>query len=165
MSVNKVQYNGDTPALQPGEIIRFNTRSTRQPLAINSQSKNVPLKIHINASEGKVFVTNQRLVYLTSTNTSRGDIESFCINFNQLPKLKFTHALKSALFGANYWEFMFYSPSEGICDGFPREEYFQGSITFKDGGMFDFGAAINEAINDVVNNPHIDDELPRYSEL
>lgn len=57
------------------------------------------------------------------------------------------------------------APPDGICDGFPKNEYFKGLITFKDGGMYDFASAINDAINDAINNPHIDDELPRYSDL
>lgn len=165
MSVNTVKHTPGGPILQPGEIIKYSTSARRQQLAIKLQAKDAPLKININASEGPVYVTNQRLIYITALDASRGDIESFTIQFNQLPRLRFTHALKPALFGANYWEFMFFSPPEGICDGFPKNEYFQGLITFKDGGMFDFGGALNEAINDAVNNPHIDDELPRYSEL
>ncbi|PVH15439.1 uncharacterized protein CXQ87_003279 [Candidozyma duobushaemuli] len=157
MSVNTIQHTTNGPVLQDGEIIKYKTTARRQALAVASQAKSAPLKININASEGQVYVTNQRLIYLTAGNASRGDIETFCINFNQLPKLKFTHALKSALFGANYWEFMFFSPQ--------MVYYFKGSITFKDGGMYDFASAINDAINDAINNPHIDDELPRYSDL
>lgn len=165
MSVNTVLHTSNGPVLQDGEIIKYKTSARRQALAVALQAKLAPLKININASEGQVYVTSQRLIYLTAGNASRGDIETFCINFDQLQKLKFTHALKSALFGANYWEFMFFSPPDGICDGFPKNEYFKGLITFKDGGMYDFAGAINDAINDAINNPHIDDELPRYSDL
>lgn len=165
MSVNKVQRNGQEPLLQMGEVMKFKTKTSRQPLSIKLQSKNAPLNIQINSSEGNLYLTNQRLIYITSVNASRGDIESFSVSFNQLAKLRFTHALKPAMFGANYWEFMFFSPPEGICDGFPKNEYFQGQITFKDGGLYDFGAILNNVINDAVNNSHIDDELPRYSEL
>lgn len=167
MSVNKVPLVKTTDPTQlsfllaPGESLRYRTQTPRQSLAILLQDTASPLKVNIKATDGHLYVTNQRLIYTTA---SQGDLESFVIEFAQLPALQFSHALKSPWFGANYWQFLFLSPQQPICDGFPRGEWFKGDITFKDGGLFDFVNVINDVINDVVNNSHIDEELPRYSE-
>lgn len=165
MSVNIVQVENGRPRLEHGEIIKYKSHSSRQQLTIRLKSKDASIKINIEVLEGHVYVTNQRLLYVTASDASRGDIESFSIVLKQLPLLNFSHSLKSGWFGANYWEFMILSPEEGICDGFPKEQYYIGLITFKDGGMYDFGGILNVALNDAVNNPQVDDELPRYSEL
>lgn len=162
MSVNTIKLtDGAVPfALNPGETLEYRTQTPRQSLSIQLKDASGPIKVNISAADGHLYVTNRRVVYTTA---SQGDLESFSIEFPHLPALHFSHELKSPWFGANYWQFLFFSPREPVCDGFPREEWFKGDITFKDGGLFDFVNVVNRVINDAVNNVHIDDELPRYS--
>ncbi|KAM9930721.1 hypothetical protein OXX59_000316 [Metschnikowia pulcherrima] len=147
--------------LRVGEVLTFKSRTGRQTLSINSQDAKGPIKVRISVTSGYVFVTSQRFVYITE---AQGDLESFYFDFASSDACQFSHALKSPWFGPNYWSFMFFSPSNSSCDGFPTSEWFQGQISFKDGGLFDFIAAIDGALNDAVNNSHIDEELPRYSQ-
>lgn len=161
MSVNTVaRHEGLTPfCLQQGEIIRFQSLTTRQPLAITLQDPK-SINVHINVNNGSIYVTNRRFLYITD---SLGDVSSFVIEFSQAQALRFSHLLESPWFGPNYWKFRFFSPSSGICNGFPKEEWFDGKVIFKDGGVTDFISIVDTVLNDSVNNSHIDEELPRYS--
>lgn len=158
MSINTLQLvEGLVPfLLEQGEILRYSSPTKRQTFAVAAKSG----KLSVKAKDGTVYVTNKRFVFSTA---SQGDIDTFHINWSDAPQLQFSHAIKSPWFGANYWEFLFYSPSTRLCDGLPSNEYFQGQIYFMDGGLYDFVAHCNEAINDAVNNSHIDSELPQYT--
>lgn len=138
------------------EKLVFSSATPRQSLSISSD------KLHILAKDGHVYLTTKRFVYITGT---QGDIETFLIDLQLAPVLQFSHELKSPWFGANYWQFMFFSAKEPTIasDGFPKEEYFKGQVIFNEGGIFEFVAAMNSVLNDVVNNPEVDEELPQYS--
>ncbi|KAK6204331.1 uncharacterized protein RJT21DRAFT_6225 [Scheffersomyces amazonensis] len=150
--------------LLPGEKVRYNTQSGRQSLDIidgeHRPLTNIPT-IHITARDGYLYLTTKRLIYIT---LSQGDVNTFTIDLSYADKLRLSHSLKSPWFGPNYWEFIFFS-SESSSDGFPNNKYFKGQIKFSDGGLFNFVQAFNIVLNDVINNSHIDDELPGYSEV
>lgn len=161
MSVNSISIVSGTPpfALHDGEAVRYSSPTARQLLLI--ELRDASHAIHISANDGSVFLTNRRLVYVTA---SQGDISTFLVDLGSAPALHFSHEVKLPWFGANYWEFLFCSLAPPpVCDGFPRDQWFRGSLKFSDGGMFDFVRLFNSAINDAVNNGHIDEELPRYS--
>lgn len=138
------------------ERLVFSSATSRQSLSINSD------KLHILAKDGHIYLTTKRFIYITA---SQGDIETFLIDLNLAPVLQFSHELKSPWFGANYWQFMFFSASEPsiASDGFPKQEYFKGQVMFNEGGIFEFIECMNRALNDVVNNKEVDEELPQYS--
>lgn len=165
MSVNKIAIRkthagSELPfVLEAGEILQYKSQSPRQSLSVQLHKSSNDIQVNISAKDGHIFLTNKRLVYVTA---SQGDLDSFVIEFCHLSLLQFSHSLKSPWFGANYWEFMFYSQG-AICDGFPKNDWFKGDITFKEGGLFDFIEVVNRVINDAVNNPHVDDELPQYA--
>lgn len=163
MSVNILPpQQGLSPfALLEGEIIRFQSSTVRQSLTIELQSPKSDISVHIKVGDGSVFLTNQRIIFMTA---SQGDVSSFVLNSSQLRALRFDHSLESPWFGPNYWRFRFFSPPDGSCSGFPKNEYFTGKIVFKDGGIFDFVTIVDDVINDAFNNNHIDEELPRYTE-
>ncbi|KAG5417125.1 hypothetical protein I9W82_004758 [Candida metapsilosis] len=143
------------------EILKYKTLTSRQKLAIspaNTSSSN----LKINASDGYLYLTSKRLIYITA---HQGDVESFVLDLTLAPILQLSHKLKAPWFGVNYWEFMFYSAKEPsiVSDGFPKNEYFKGEIYFQDGGLFEFVEKLNGVLNDVVNNRDIDEELPAYS--
>lgn len=160
MSINALAIvPGPVPfLLEAGEVLRYSSPSKRQSLSLRSHDS--PASLNLSAKDGSVFLTNKRFVFCTA---SQGDLESFTISFDHLADLGFSHALKSPWFGANYWEFLLYSPPSGVCDGLPPKSYYKGQVYFLDGGLFDFVAQCNEVINDAVNNTHIDEELPRYT--
>lgn len=166
MSVNRINILTPTNAQQlpfqllDGEILFFRSPTARQSFSVKLQEPKGPVKVNISVANGHVFVTSQRFVYITE---AQGDVESFSFEFSNGPVCQFSHALKSPWFGPNCWLFMFFSPADSTCDGFPKTEWFQGQVSFKDGGLFEFVASIDRAINDAVNNSHIDEELPRYS--
>lgn len=118
-------------------------------------------RIAIDAEDGFVYLTTKRLVYVTAT---KGDIDSFLIDFMLAPILRFSHSIKAPWFGPNYWEFMFFSDAGvGIAsDGLPKNEYFKGSIHFNEGGLFDFIMPFNRVVTDASSNTEIDEQLPRY---
>lgn len=116
----------------------------------------------MRAADGRIYLTNRKLAFITG---DKGDFNTFVIEFAHLRSIQFSHKLKCPWFGPNYWEFIFFSPSEPICDGLPKDEYFQGQIVFNDGGLHHFVEVLNAVINDAVNNPQVDDELPQYSEM
>lgn len=167
MSVNSVSLkhgaektlrDGSVPfELHQGEQLKYSTKSPRQALHIESQSKNSTVHLDLSAADGLIFVTNRRLVYVT---VSKGDINSFLLEFHLASLFQFSHRLVSPWFGANYWEFLFHG-SSAVEGGFPNE-WFKGSIQFNDGGLFEFILVMNALLNDAVNNADIDEELPRY---
>lgn len=144
--------------LSVDEKVQYSTPTSRQSLSI---SLNDGGQTHITAKDGHLYLTNKRLVYITE---SQGDIETFAVDLFFAPVIQFSHKLKSPWFGANYWEFLFYSSTvANACDGFPPNSWFKGQIQFNDGGVFDFVEVFGKVLNDVVNNKDIDDELPQYS--
>lgn len=155
MSVNtltlKERYEGsELPfELELGEQLLYNSPTLRQVLSIKSD------KLSITAKDGKIYLTSLRFIFITA---SQGDINSFHFMLSSIPSLSFSHQLKSPWFGANYWEFLFKSPNS---DSLPLD-YYKGQIQFNDGGLFDFVTVFDTRLNDVVNNSHIDDQLPRY---
>lgn len=165
MSVNQIELSPrharqSLPfALLPDERLHFQTQSARQSFSVALKDPSAPRRVHIAVDAGHVFVTSLRFVYVAE----RGDVESFSFAWAAVPAIQFSHALKSPWFGPNYWLFLFYSPGDSTCDGFPKNEWFSGKITFSEGGLFDFVPVVDRAINDAVNNAGIDEELPRYS--
>ncbi|RLV95747.1 hypothetical protein JA1_000696 [Spathaspora sp. JA1] len=144
------------------EILKYHTSTPRQTLSIiQEEQSHHPLRI--TAKDGHVYLTNKRLVYITST---QGDLETFSIDLNLAPVLQLSHKLQAPWFGANYWEFKFFSAAEPgfASDGFPKNQYYRGEIRFHDGGLFTFVEMLNKIIHDCVNNKDIDEQLPQYSE-
>ncbi|RCK55295.1 hypothetical protein Cantr_03815 [Candida viswanathii] len=142
------------------ETLKYKTRTARQSLQIKHQNNSN--HINITATDGYVYLTSKRLVFITAT---QGDIQSFVVDLNLAPILQLSHKIQAPWFGPNYWEFMFYSALQPsiASDGFPKNQYYKGEIKFNDGGLFQFVEAINNVINDAVNNREIDDSLPQYS--
>lgn len=164
MSVNDLPpYEGISPfSLIEGEVIRYQTATTRQSLAIWLKDPKKDIKVNIKVGDGSVYVTDKRFIFVTA---SQGDVSSFVIEFTRLWDLRFSHTLGSPWFGPNYWLFLFYSPLDGSCSGFPKGEYFNGKVVFKDGGIFDFVTIVDSVTNNAMRNSHIDEELPRYTEI
>ncbi|CAI5756844.1 unnamed protein product [Candida verbasci] len=158
LNSNEIPFEISTDGL---EILKYHSRTSRQNLTITSRDSNLPLKIIAN--DGYIYLTTKRLVFITA---SQGDIESFCIDLNLSPVLQLSHKLQAPWFGANYWEFMFFSAANPsiASDGFPKNHYFKGEIKFNDGGLFEFVENLNQVLNDVISNKDIDDHLPSYSE-
>lgn len=166
MSINKLELinNGSLSSLSKppfcflsDESLKYQSSSTRQSLNIRLKENNVKRKIEINASNGKIYLTNKRLIFVTD---SQGDFTSFVIDLAYASAIQFSHELRSPWFGPNYWQFLFFSEPTAkiLTDGFSPGEWFVGEIRFKDGGIFDFV----RTFNDVILNSSIDDELPRY---
>lgn len=147
------------------ETLLYYSQTPRQSLTVVLKGGNdgESRPINIQASDGYVYLTNKRMVFITA---SLGDINTFCVDLMLSPMLQFSHEIKSPWFGANYWQFLFYSCEQPAIasDGFPKSQYYEGKIYFNDGGLFNFIEKFNFAINDAVNNSHIQDELPIYTE-
>lgn len=154
MSINTLSLlSGQVPfALGVGEKLQFSTPTGRQPLVLKGEA------IHISTTDGRVFLTNHRLVYVTGT---QGDIELFAVDLSQALALRLSHAVKTPWFGANYWEFLFLASRS--CDGLPAGQWITGTIRFNNGGLFDFVGAFNSVLNDALYNKDVDEELPAYA--
>ena len=74
-----------------------------------------------------------------------------------------THRVVYRWFGNKYWEFLKCS-AQGVSNGLPPKEWFKGTVLFNDGGLINFIPEFDCVLNDAINNNHIDEELPRYSE-
>lgn len=173
MSVNNLKLKHDyaeslsQPLYIPFELSSDGSERVCYYSSTNRQSLKVALyklplhRISIGAEDGFVYLTTKRLVYVTATS---GDVDSFLIDLMLASILRFSHSIKSPWFGPNYWEFMFFSDAGvGIAsDGLPKNEYFQGTIHFNNGGLFDFVAHFNQVITDASSNTEIDEQLPRY---
>lgn len=166
MSINNVILKPNYPELLGSPTIPFETSTDGlEKLVFYSksarQSLNIKGKVNISANDGYIYLTNKRFVYITN---HQGDIESFLIDLMMALPLHLSHQIKAPWFGANYWEFMFYSTQNPkfASDGFPKNEHFTGTVSFSDGGLFEFVDKLNHSLNDAVNNSHIDSELPRY---
>ncbi|KAG7665532.1 uncharacterized protein J8A68_000934 [[Candida] subhashii] len=140
------------------ETLQYRTKTSRQSLYINGNGSS----INVSAKDGYIYLTTKRMVFITAT---QGDIDTFSIDLNLAPILQLSHKIQAPWFGANYWEFMFYSASEPsiASDGFPKNQYFKGEIRFQEGGLFEFIEVLNKVLNDSVNNREIDEELPQYA--
>ncbi|ODV67795.1 hypothetical protein HYPBUDRAFT_152576 [Hyphopichia burtonii NRRL Y-1933] len=139
------------------EKLKYRTSTERQSMSIKLE--NSTASININAKDGSLYLTNKRLVFITA---NEGDIDVFALELATAPALQLSHSVRSPWFGANYWEFLIFTNRE-TCDGFPDKCWLRGIIKFNDGGLFDFVQVFNEALNDVMNNADIDEELPLYS--
>lgn len=148
--------------LELNETVLYKSRTSRQVLNIKPTQAVSKHTVNISAKDGYLYLTNCRFIFITA---SQGDIDTFLIHLKLTPYLQFSHELKSPWFGANYWQFLFFSVKQPsiASDGFPKEEYFQGTIQFNDGGLFDFIKMFDNTLNNVINNSEIDDQLPRYS--
>lgn len=157
LSTNSIPFE---VSLDGTEKLVYKTNSPRQSLSISLKNSTT----HINTKDGHIYLTNKRLVFITA---SQGDVNTFLIDLSLSPSLQFSHELKSPWFGPNYWQFMFYSTQNPpiASDGFPKNQYFEGKVQFNDGGLFQFIEVLNQVLNDAVNNSHIDDQLPSYTEL
>lgn len=147
------------------ETLKYKSRTPRQSLLIRlNTSLSSTSNVNISATDGYLYLTSKRLVFITAT---QGDIQSFVIDLNLSPILQLSHKIQAPWFGANYWEFMFYSALQPsiASDGFPKNQYYTGEIKFNDGGLFQFVEIINNVINDVINNREIDESLPKYSAI
>lgn len=168
MSVNTLTCNASLRGkgipfdLEIGEKLRFSTPSARQSFNLLLSNSGSVARGNISAADGRIYVTNKKLAFVTG---EKGDFNTFVIEFVHLARIQFSHELRSPWFGPNYWEFMFFSPSDPICDGLPKNECFKGKVVFSDGGIHPFVEVLNAVVNDAVNNPQVDDELPQYSEL
>ena len=163
MSINNVVFTegaGFPFQLAQDEKVLYKSPTTRQPLAI--KSKAAFGKTNIQCDDGRVYVTNKRFVYVTD---AQGDINAFSIDLNLAGLLQFSHEIKLPWFGANYWQFLFFSAKEPAIasDGFAKEMWYEGTLQFNNGGLFEFIEVLNKVITDIHQNRDIDDELPRYS--
>ena len=143
--------------LSSGETVKFFSRTDRQTLVIKL-GKQCTRDITITASDGYIYLTNLRFIYITR---SKGDIDTFLVDLAVASQLQFSHELVSPWFGANYWKFLFYSAQQS-SDGLVPNSWFEGQIKFNDGGVFDFVLIFNTVINDAVNNQQLDEDLPQY---
>ncbi|KAL8818532.1 MAG: hypothetical protein Q9223_002855 [Gallowayella weberi] len=113
-----------------GERILF-TSPSRTSLSLqtpNSYPGKEPLSI--SSSGGTAYITNQRIVYLPTTPTPQ--LQSFSA---PILNLQDTH-VDAPFFGANSWTGILKPVTGG---GIPRNHaYIKISMTFKDGGAFDF---------------------------
>lgn len=170
MSINKVQLKDNhiqcleinCLPFEPlvGELVKYSSTSKRQTLSISLKSN---ASIHINSKDGVIYVTNKRLIFIT---VSSGDINSFQIEFQHCPILQFSHKMQSPWFGPNFYEFLFLTNKDtNISDGLPKNEWFKGEIKFNDGGLFEFVDKVNHCLNDSVNNPQVDEQLPAYTPM
>lgn len=138
------------------EVLKYTTPTPRQSLYISGNNRTITTK------DGYIYLTNKRFVFITAT---QGDVATFLIDLNLAPVLQLSHKIQAPWFGANYWEFLFYSASEPAIasDGFPKDHYYKGEVRFQEGGLFEFIEVFNKVLNDNVNNREIDEELPQYT--
>lgn len=144
------------------ETIKYMSKTARQSFELRLTRGEQGRSINIRAKDGCVYLTNKRLVFITA---SSGDMTSFALYLSVLPKIQFIHKVVAPWFGANYWEFLFHTnPSiRTAFDGLPMDTYFTGSFVFSDGGTFEFYKVFDELLQDIKNNPDIDEILPRYT--
>ncbi|KAL9601930.1 MAG: hypothetical protein Q9219_002154 [cf. Caloplaca sp. 3 TL-2023] len=116
----------------PRERIHFTSppRTTFQLQTPNSYPGKEPLSI--SSGGGTAFVTNQRIVYLPSTPTAQ--LRSFSA---PILNLQDTH-VDAPFFGANSWTGIVKPVSGGNIP--PHHAFVKLSMTFKDGGAFDFAS-------------------------
>ncbi|KAL8683596.1 MAG: hypothetical protein Q9186_000508 [Xanthomendoza sp. 1 TL-2023] len=113
-----------------GERIFF-TSPSRTSLSIqtpNSYPGKEPL--NISSSGGTAYITNQRIVYLPTSPTPQ--LQSFSA---PILNLQDTH-VDAPFFGANSWTGILKPVTGGGIP--PNHAYIKISMTFKDGGAFDF---------------------------
>ncbi|KAL8834618.1 MAG: hypothetical protein Q9170_003666 [Blastenia crenularia] len=127
--------------LLPRERILF-TSPSRTTLSLqtpNSYPGKEPLSV--TSSAGTAYVTNQRIVYLPSAPTAQ--LQSFSA---PILNLQDTH-VDAPFFGANSWTGILKPVSGGNIAA--HHAYVKLSMTFKDGGAFDF-ASTYERIKEAV---------------
>ncbi|KAL8936891.1 MAG: hypothetical protein Q9216_004693 [Gyalolechia sp. 2 TL-2023] len=116
----------------PQERIHF-TSPSRTTLSLqtpNSYPGKEPLAI--TSGSGTAFVTNQRIVYLPATPTAQ--LQSFSA---PILNLQDTH-VDAPFFGANSWSGILKPVNGGNIPA--HHAYVKLSMTFKDGGAFDFAS-------------------------
>ncbi|KAL8672875.1 MAG: hypothetical protein Q9168_002684 [Polycauliona sp. 1 TL-2023] len=131
MALNWVMLNPQNKFIPlPGERILL-TSPSRTTLSLqtpNSYPGKEP--INISSSGGTAYITSQRVVYLPASPTPR--LQSFSA---PILNLQDTH-VESPFFGANSWTGILKPVPDGGIP--PHHAYVQFSMTFKEGGAFDF---------------------------
>ncbi|KAL8850776.1 MAG: hypothetical protein Q9221_004274 [Calogaya cf. arnoldii] len=114
----------------PGERILLNSpsRTTLSLQTPNSYPSKEPL--NISSSGGTAYITSQRIVYLPTSPTPQ--LQSFSA---PILNLQDTHT-ESPFFGANSWTGVLKPVVGGGIP--PHHAYIKLSMTFKEGGAFDF---------------------------
>ncbi|KAL8938439.1 MAG: hypothetical protein Q9211_003202 [Gyalolechia sp. 1 TL-2023] len=133
MALNWVMLDSNQQfVLLPRERILFTSpsRTTLQLQTPNSYPGKEPLSI--TSSNGTAFVTNQRIVYLPATPTAQ--LQSFSA---PILNLQDTH-VDAPFFGANSWLGILRPVNGGNIP--VHHAYVKLSMTFKDGGAFDFAS-------------------------
>ncbi|KAG8530942.1 uncharacterized protein KY384_004299 [Bacidia gigantensis] len=130
------------------------TSPSRTSLALqtpNSYPGKEPLSI--KCSDGRAFVTTQRLVYLPTSPTSQ--FQSLSV---PILALQDTH-VTAPFFGPNVWEGIF-APTAG--GGFSTHHHVvQIKITFREGGAFDYQSAFEQIKEQVTHAAEIARESGR----
>lgn len=157
----------------PRERVHFTSppRTTLSLQTPNSYPGKEPLAI--TSSSGTAFVTNQRIVYLPATPTTQ--LQSFSA---PILNLQDTH-VDAPFFGANSWSGILKPVNGGNIPA--HHAYVKLSMTFKDGGAFDFASTyerIKETAAQAVEvaresgrqqGPNLSDinleQLPAYEEI
>ncbi|KAK9240741.1 hypothetical protein V1525DRAFT_394839 [Lipomyces kononenkoae] len=110
--------------------------------------------VKFDASHGRLILTSHRVIYLPDAPSSA--FQSFAAPLRSVYDAHVTQPW----FGPNMWSCVVVAVQDG---GLPTETPFEVTITFKDGGAFEFHDSferIRERMQEGVN--HID-ELPTYS--
>ncbi|KAK9324295.1 hypothetical protein V1517DRAFT_317656 [Lipomyces orientalis] len=118
----------------------------------NAQS--IPRPVKLDASQGRLILTSQRLLYLPDSPTSA--FQSFAAPLRNV----YDSHITQPWFGPNLWSCVVVPVQDG---GLPTGLPLEVTVTFKDGGAFEFQECferIRERMQEGIN--HID-ELPTYS--
>ncbi|KAL8725382.1 MAG: hypothetical protein Q9166_007398 [cf. Caloplaca sp. 2 TL-2023] len=147
MALNWVMLNSNHKFVPlPGERILL-TSPSRTTLSLqtpNSYPGKEPF--NISSSGGTAYITSQRIVYLPTSPTSQ--LQSFSA---PVLNLQDTH-VEAPFFGANSWTGILNPVSGGGIP--PHHAYIKLSMTFKDGGAFDFATTyerLKETITQAVD--------------
>ncbi|KAL9042492.1 MAG: hypothetical protein Q9180_000565 [Flavoplaca navasiana] len=147
MALNWVMLNPQRQFVPlPGERILL-TSPSRTTLSLqtpNSYPGKEPL--NINSSGGTAYITSQRIVYLPTSPTPQ--LQSFSA---PILNLQDTHT-ESPFFGANSWTGVLKPVVGGGIP--PHHAYIKLSMTFKEGGAFDFATTyerLKETITQAVD--------------
>ncbi|CAL8580145.1 hypothetical protein XPA_005878 [Xanthoria parietina] len=137
MALNWVMLNPQRKFVPlPGERILL-TSPSRTTLSLqtpNSYPGKEPL--NISSSGGTAYITSQRIVYLPASPTPQ--LQSFSA---PILNLQDTH-VESPFFGANSWTGVLKPVAGGGIP--PHHAYIKLSMTFKEGGAFDFATSYEQ---------------------
>lgn len=150
MSINWVMQKNGVPVELPQEA--FVLSYQRVSLDMNSSHGNI-------ASEGKIYLSRKRLVFIASTSSryhvrDKGDKEfrDLTVPLKQI----YGARVVQPWFGPNKWKADIRPVPEGGLE--PDNQLWQLSLTFKDGGVFDFSTRMEALIEEEQRK----DELPEY---